>query len=159
MDNIKRAYEPSITSETEDSEVPIGGNDGAAISQNLQILLVEDDDADAYLIRRALAANPRVGTIVRARDGVEALDLIDNCGLRPDLAILDLQMPRKNGFSLLVELEARVTVDFPSVVFTSSKSGADSLRSRKRGATMFVTKPKRLEKLAEALDNVLAAAA
>ena len=122
----------------------------------LQVLLVEDDDADAYLIERALSANPRVGAIVRARDGVEALELVDARRMKPDLAIVDLHMPRKDGFALLSELAARVTVEFPSVILTSSKRGADALRSRKRGATLFVTKPDSLEKLTAALNRVVA---
>ncbi|MDB5433311.1 MAG: response regulator receiver protein [Caulobacter sp.] len=122
----------------------------------LQVLLVEDDDADAYLIERALAGNPRVGAIIRARDGVEALELVDARRMKPDLAIIDLHMPRKDGFALLSELAARVVVEFPSVILTSSKRGADALRSRKRGATLFVTKPNSLEKLTAALDRVVA---
>jgi PleD family two-component response regulator len=63
-------------------------------STRLCVLLVEDDDADIYLIRRALANNPRVGEVVVARDGVEALELIDFWATQPDLAIVDLHMPR-----------------------------------------------------------------
>ena len=78
--------------------------DGDVARQKLNILLVEDDDADAYLIERALSANPRVAEIVRACDGVEALELVDARRMRPDLAIVDLHMPRKNGIALLGEL-------------------------------------------------------
>jgi len=131
---------------------PVGG------SQSLNILLVEDDDADAYLIERALSSNPRVGAIVRARDGVEALELVDARRMKPDLAIVDLHMPRKDGFALLAELRARVTVEFPSVVLTSSRSGADALRSRKRGCVEYVTKPNGMAKMTIALDRIIAAA-
>ena len=121
----------------------------------LRVLLVEDDEGDAYLIRRALAKNPWVGEVVLAEDGVEALDLIDRGAVRPDLAIVDLNMPRKDGLTLLKDFAIRDSVRFPSIVLTSSKSGADALRSTKRGAVAFLTKPKSVEQLAVALDRVI----
>ena len=123
--------------------------------RNLNILLVEDDDADAYLIEAALYGHVRVGAIVRARDGVEALDLIDAAAIRPDLAIIDLKMPRKDGFGVLLALRERINVDFPAVVLTSSRAGADALRSRKRGAVMFITKPNRFDKLTAVLGELI----
>jgi CheY-like chemotaxis protein len=126
------------------------------VRENLKILMVEDDEADAYLIERALRSNPRVGEIVHVRDGVEAIELIDDRQFRPDLALLDLQMPRKDGFSLLLELGLRVTADFPAVVLSSSRAGADRVRSRIRGAAQFVTKPNSIEKMTKALDEIIA---
>ncbi len=122
----------------------------------LRVLLVEDDDADSYLIRRALGEIPRVAEIRVARDGVEALELIDNWAAGPDLAIVDLKMPRKDGFTLLRDFAARKSPTFPTVVLTSSRSGADVYRAKKRGATEFVTKPNALDKLKAALDEVIA---
>lgn len=125
-------------------------------SDKLRILVVEDDEGDAYLIRRALAKNPRVGEIVLAENGVEALDLIDRGAVKPDLALIDLHMPRKDGFALLRDFATRKSAQFPSVVLTSSRAGADALRSLKRGAVEFVTKPSTEVKLAAALDRVIA---
>jgi two-component system response regulator len=121
----------------------------------LRVLVVEDDEADVYLIRRALANNPRVQEVVVARDGVEALELIDCCSTVPDLAIVDLHMPRKDGFALLREFATRKSDPFPAVVLTSSKAGADAFRSKKRGAMEFLTKPNTVEKLTMALDQVI----
>jgi len=140
---------------------PIGGaglaSSGAAtVKQGLKILMIEDDEGDAYLIERALRSNARVGEVVRARDGVEAVDMIDHHGFRPDLALVDLQMPRKDGFSLLLELGLRVTVDFPAVVLSTSRAGADRVRARTRGSAHFITKPASLEKMTRALDEVIA---
>jgi CheY-like chemotaxis protein len=123
---------------------------------SLKILMIEDDEGDAYLIERALRSNARVGEVVRARDGVEAVDMIDHHGFRPDLALVDLQMPRKDGFSLLLELGLRVTVDFPAVVLSTSRAGADRVRARTRGSAHFITKPASLEKMTRALDEVIA---
>jgi CheY-like chemotaxis protein len=122
---------------------------------SLRVLVVEDDEADIYLIRRALANNPRVHDVVVARDGVEALELIDSWSAAPDLAIVDLHMPRKDGFALLRDFASRKSDPFPAVVLTSSRAGADAFRSKKRGAMEFVTKPNTVEKLTTALDQVI----
>ena len=79
----------------------------------LQVLLVEDDEADAYLIRRALALNPRVDDVVLAEDGEEALELLDRRRVFPDLALVDLRMPRKDGLAFLKDLAARPEARFP----------------------------------------------
>jgi len=126
------------------------------VATRLTVLLVEDDDADVYLIRRALANNPRIGEIVVARDGVEALDMIDHWEMEPDLAIVDLHMPRKDGFSLLRDFASRSAVRFPTVVLTSSKAGADQFRAKKRGAFAYLAKPTTAAKLTVALDQLIA---
>jgi CheY-like chemotaxis protein len=123
-------------------------------SLGLHVLLVEDDEADAYLIRRALAKNPWVADVVIAEDGVEALELFDKRRVAPDLAIVDLHMPRKDGLALLKEFATR-PVQFPSVVLTSSKAGKDAIRAAKRGAVEFITKPKTEAELAATLSRVI----
>jgi len=120
----------------------------------LCVLVVEDDDADAYLIECALAANPNVGDIVRATDGIEALRLVDTGGVRPDVALIDLHMPRKNGFQLLADFAACAGPYFPMVVLTSSTAPTDAMRSRLRGAARVLTKPESTQDL----EAVLAAA-
>jgi CheY-like chemotaxis protein len=121
----------------------------------LHVLVVEDDAADAYLIAKVLADNPRVSLVVHARDGVDALELIDS-GVEPDLAIVDLHMPRKNGLSLLVELSCRDDVKFPTVVLTSSKASSDATRSKLRGASRFETKPDTIAEFNALLFDVIA---
>jgi chemotaxis family two-component system response regulator Rcp1 len=124
--------------------------------KRLRILLVEDDAADAYLIRRALKGMPRVVEVVLAENGVEALELIERGAIKPDLAFVDLRMPRKDGFALLRDFAISDSAKFPAVVLTSSKSGEDTVRSKKRGAIQFVTKPRTEQKLAAALGRVIA---
>ena len=128
---------------------------GPAVFTPVEVLLVEDDEADAYLVERALNDNPRVGQIVRAKDGEEALGMIDAGEIKPDLAIIDLSMPRKDGFTLLKDFASRENVSFTSIVLTSSKAGADARRAWMRGADRFFTKPKTLEKLSSILDDVI----
>lgn len=126
-----------------------------APSPGLCVLVVEDDEADAYLISRALERQPRVGQVVRAWDGVEALELIEQGDVSPDLAFVDLHMPRKNGFNLLAALAGRAKSSFPMVVLTSSTAPTDAIRSRLRGAIRVVTKPDTVELLEDLLRNAI----
>lgn len=124
-------------------------------SRMLKILLVEDDEPDIYLINRALESNPRVGEVVVAEDGITALEMIDRGWVCPDLAIVDLHMPRKDGFALLRDFAAKNRRPFPSVILTSSAAGADAHRAMHCGAVEFITKPDTQEKLAAALDRAI----
>ena len=107
----------------------------------LCVLVVEDDDADTYLIGRALEDNPAIGTRFHASDGVEALAMVERGDVAPDLALIDLHMPRMDGFGLLSALSGRPGPAFPMVVLTSSSSPSDAIRSRLRSAVRVVTKP------------------
>lgn len=121
------------------------------ISDKLCLLVVEDNEADAYLIQRALSRHPGVGRIVHAADGIEAEELIDRGEVEPDLAFIDLHMPRKNGFDLLVALACRPQRSFPMVVLTSSNGPTDGIRSRLRGAVQVINKPETAAQLAAVL--------
>jgi signal transduction histidine kinase len=123
----------------------------AAANDDLCVLVVEDSEADAYLIHRALFNHPSVGKVVHAHDGLEAKEMIERGEVRPDLAFIDLQMPRLNGFELLIALASGERCDFPMVVLTSSSLEADRLRSRIRGAVRVITKPNSVEQLGEML--------
>ncbi len=130
------------------------------LSENLdglQVLLVEDDAADAYLIKCALAKNPRIGSIVCATDGVSALRAIEQGAATPDLAIIDLQMPRMDGFRLLLELNCRPEHKFPKFVLTSSTARNDRVRSRLRRADRVLHKPDTFGQLEVMLNNAIAA--
>jgi CheY-like chemotaxis protein len=126
-------------------------------AHGLCVLVVEDDEADAYLISRALSAQPGVGKVVRAADGVEALEMVDRGEVEPDLAFIDLHMPRKNGFNLLAALACRTEKSFPMVVLTSSTAPTDAVRSRLRGAIRVVAKPDTVEALGAVLSSAIEA--
>jgi two-component system, response regulator len=117
------------------------GPSAAGAPPGLCVLVVEDDEADTYLISRALADNPAIGAVVLARDGIEALSLVDRGVVVPDLALIDLHMPRMDGFGLLFAFAGRPEPVFPMVVLTSSSSPSDAIRSRLRSAIRVVTKP------------------
>ncbi|MBE7218122.1 MAG: response regulator [Caulobacteraceae bacterium] len=129
--------------------------DGARRSDKLRILLVEDDDADAYLIGRALLDIKRVGQFIRVRTGQEAVELLETREFTPDLAFVDLQMPVMNGFEFLLACVERDLANIPMVVLTSSSSPTDAARSRIRGALRVITKPENMQELYAVLQTAI----
>jgi CheY-like chemotaxis protein len=124
-------------------------------STRLCILVVEDDEADAYLISRALSDNPAVGRVVHAHDGIEALAMVERGEVIPDLAFVDLRMPRMDGLGLLVAFASRTKGHFPAVVLTSSAAPKDAVRGRLRGAIRVVTKPDTVTELCFVLNAIV----
>jgi DNA-binding response OmpR family regulator len=116
-------------------------------SSGLRVLLVEDDAADTYLIKCALQNERRIGAVLHAADGLAALALLDGEDFVPDVAIIDLNMPRKDGFALLAELGRRPEISFPKFVLTSSVAQADRIRGRLSGADLVLTKPDTMREL------------
>jgi CheY-like chemotaxis protein len=122
----------------------------------LHVLVVEDDCADAHLIERVLREVEQVGFIEIARDGLEALQYLDAGFVPPDLAIVDLSMPRLDGLGLMMELGCRERFTFPVVVLTSSTGQEDILRSVAGGARHVISKPHSFEELESALSAAIA---
>lgn len=111
------------------------------------VLLVEDDPADALLIEEALAGNGVARAIGRADDGIEALEYLrDPERPRPDLIVLDLNMPRMNGRELLAVLKDDADLcTIPVVVLTTSATPDDVSAAYQRHANAYVTKPVNLD--------------
>jgi CheY-like chemotaxis protein len=111
--------------------------------ETLRVLLVDDNDDHRFLSRRALAALPdgRKVALLLAPDGEDALRQCAADPL-PDLVVLDIKMPRKDGFEVLAALRADPrTRGLPVVMFTSSENGGDVARATSLGADDYVTKP------------------
>ena len=107
------------------------------------ILLVEDNDDDAELTLRALNKHKLATRIVRARDGIEARELLHGeTSLRPDLMLIDLNMPRLDGIGLLRKVRAQPTTrSLPIVILTSSNEDRDVIDGYRLGANSYVRKP------------------
>jgi two-component system response regulator PhoP len=120
----------------------------------VDILFVEDDDADAYLVQRILNANPRVGSVTRARDGEEALRMVATGEVHPDIGIIDLQMPRMDGMTLMRRIQ-ELDISFAYFVFSSSASAVDMLRAFQCGTSFFLTKASRPDQLALQINTAL----
>jgi CheY-like chemotaxis protein len=113
-----------------------------------RILLVEDDPADAGLVKRAIKEGKILCVVDHAKDGAEAIDFLRRNGeryaeaRRPDLILLDLNMPRVDGRQVLREVKADPDLrTIPVVVLTTSDIELDVEMSYLLGANSFVTKP------------------
>lgn len=113
----------------------------------LNVLVVEDDDGDALMIEEALAATANPAVMRRVVDGREAVDFLRRQGAhaqaqRPDIILLDLNMPRMDGREVLAEVKTdRSLQSIPVVVLTTSAAAEDVLSSYRHRANAYVTKP------------------
>jgi two-component system, response regulator len=105
------------------------------------ILLVEDNPDDALLIRRALRKGGIPGRVEVARDGAEALDQLFAAGDVPRLVLLDLKLPKVDGWEVLRRLRSDArTADLPVVVFLSGGEDQPSAGGEIEGADLYISK-------------------
>ncbi len=116
----------------------------------LVILLAEDSEADAKIALRAFNSASRPSVIHVARDGQEALDYLYGRGMyadrkayaKPDLLLLDLNMPRVDGFAVIEALKKDPEMrEIPIVIMTTSRNSGDVLRAYRAGAASYIPKP------------------
>ncbi|MDT4913752.1 MAG: hypothetical protein QOC66_2880 [Pseudonocardiales bacterium] len=113
----------------------------------LGVLLVEDDPGDVMIAKEALKASRLKSRLTVVPDGVEALKYLRREdpyaeGERPDLILLDLNLPKMSGHEVLAEVKADPTLrKIPIVVLTTSGAAEDVVRSYDLHANVFVTKP------------------
>ncbi len=113
----------------------------------IQILLVEDDPGDVLITREAFADNKVRNQLSVVSDGEAAMAFLRReegfaCAPRPDLILLDLNLPRKAGHEVLAEIKSDVDLQrIPVVVLTTSDAEEDILRSYDLHANAYVTKP------------------
>jgi|SRR5215213_21410 CheY-like chemotaxis protein len=118
-----------------------------AVQRPISVLLVEDDPGDTLMIREVLETHAPGTDVAAVGDGVDALRYLRKQGefagrRRPDLVLLDLNMPRKDGREVLAEVKADDDLcSIPIVVLTTSESAQDILRSYQLQANAYVTKP------------------
>jgi CheY-like chemotaxis protein len=132
------------------------------MSKPLDILLVEDNPADVRLTQEAFTEGKILNNLMVVKDGVEALDFLRRRGkyagaVRPDLILLDLNLPRKDGREVLAEIKADPSLmRIPVVVLTTSRAETDVVKSYNLHANCYVVKPVDLEQFVEvikAIDN------
>lgn len=123
----------------------------ATTGRAIEILLVEDNPGDVRLVREALNHNKLANPLTVVEDGEEAMAALRTEGrfagkARPDLVLLDLNLPRKDGREVLAEMKADPELKkIPVVVLTSSQSEADVLTSYELHANCYVVKPVALQ--------------
>jgi two-component system, chemotaxis family, response regulator Rcp1 len=113
----------------------------------IQILIVEDSPSDAFIVREALKRAKQFGEVHAVSDGVEATEFLHRRGPyagapRPDLILLDLNLPRKDGRELLAEIKTEEQLkSIPVIVLTSSAADQDVSRAYSLHANCYLTKP------------------
>lgn len=116
------------------------------------IMLVEDNPADVTLLSEALASQEVETPLFVAHDGDEGIRILDaidaSCIPCPDLIVLDLNLPRTSGFSVLEHVRSsRKCKHKPVVVFSSSDAEEDRERAWRLGASYYLRKPSTLKEL------------
>ncbi|HEX6927300.1 MAG TPA: response regulator [Longimicrobiaceae bacterium] len=129
-------------------------------SRPVEILLVEDNPGDVRLTREALREGKVRNNLHVASDGVEALKFLRREepyaeAVRPDLILLDLNLPRKDGREVLEEVKADPALrHIPVVVLTSSQAEQDILRAYDLHANCYVTKPVDLDQFIHVVRSI-----
>jgi CheY-like chemotaxis protein len=126
----------------------------------VEVLLVEDDPGDILITREAFAHHKIHNTLRVARDGQEGLDYLYQRGshegaARPDLILLDLNLPKYDGHQLLEKIKSDPALcHIPVVVLTTSAAEEDILRSYRLHANAYVTKPVGFEQFMNAIRQI-----
>lgn len=114
--------------------------------RELRILVIEDSASDVRLIKEALKDTPVPVHLAVAEDGVEGLKYLQDtqadAATRPDLVLLDLNLPRKNGREVLAEMKSTPGLkQIPVLVMTSSRADEDVSQAYALNANCYITKP------------------
>jgi len=126
----------------------------------VEILLVEDNPGDVRLTREALAEGKVRNNLHVAVDGVKALEFLRREGeyagvVRPDLVLLDLNLPRKDGRQVLAEIKADPALRYiPVVILTSSEAESDIARAYDLHANCYITKPVDLDQFIHVVRSI-----
>jgi chemotaxis family two-component system response regulator Rcp1 len=124
------------------------------------LLIVDDNPADVVLACEALAASQHRGQISSVGDGEEAMCFLNRRekyenAVRPDLVILDLNLPKKDGRAVLAALKADPNLQqIPVVIFSTSQLSQDIARSYSLGANCYVSKPGNLNDYFSAVKSI-----
>jgi PAS domain S-box-containing protein len=127
------------------------------VDRPLNVLLVEDNPDDVFLMRTMLKRASLAHSLVVLEDGAQAIDYMRQLAEQgpeafPDLMFIDLNLPRRNGHEVLAEIRAHHSLDkLPIVVLTTSEDPADMAKALDRGALRYTSKPPNLEVLRQIL--------
>ena len=138
--------------------IPMSGSEPK--NQSFAILMIDDDEEDFTLVKEALTSRGLKVDLYWAEDGDEAMHFLFRRGeyadaQTPDLILLDLNMPRKNGFEVLRDLKAHRNLrKIPVVILTSSNDENYVSRGYNIGASSFMLKPLSFDEMAGAMQSL-----
>jgi len=130
------------------------------LSRPVEVLLVEDNPGDVRLTQEALKDGRVMVNLTVAADGVEAMQLLRREGThsdqrRPDLILLDLNLPKKNGREVLEEIKADEELKrIPVIVMTTSKAEQDIHKAYNLNANCYITKPVDLDEFLNVVRSI-----
>jgi CheY-like chemotaxis protein len=126
--------------------------------KTLHLVLVDNDDNDVFFIERAMRKAGLLEKCTRLIDGQQAIEYFSRLPQEdaPDLLLLDVQMPRKNGFEVLQWLRQSSHKELPVIMLTSSDDPADMRKARTLGAYEFLTKKTHCHHVIDALNRFAA---
>ena len=126
----------------------------------VQILLVEDNPGDVGLTLEALKEATVLNKLTVVKDGIEALSLLRRQGqhahaARPDLILLDLNLPKKDGREVLAEIKADDNLKrIPVIILTTSQNEQDVVKSYNLHANCYITKPLDLDQFIKVVKSI-----
>lgn len=124
------------------------------------ILMVEDNPTDVLIAREGFSGAQMANTLHVADDGIEAIEFLNQRGKyaaapRPDLIVLDLNMPRKNGQEVLAEIKSDARLkNIPVVILTTSKSQDDISRAYGLHANCYISKPVDFDEFTQVVQRI-----
>ena len=129
-------------------------------SKPVEILLVEDNDGDIYLTRKAFQDAKIANNLHVAHDGEIAMEMLLKQGqysdsVTPDLVLLDINLPKKDGTQVLREMKSNQQLGrIPVVVLSSSKAEHDIVKTHELQASSYIVKPIDLKKFRAAIEAI-----
>lgn len=135
------------------SPEPSSLSDSEAAAET-SVLLVDDEENIRFLARLQLERGGAFEVVAEASDGLEAIDLAGR--LQPSIVLLDVMMPRMDGWQVLTELKSDPDLqDIPVVMLTAKVQDQDQIRGWSAGASEYITKPFSPLSLSQVLEDVL----
>ena len=127
------------------------------MTNNLKILLIEDDMIEVMKLNRAISSLNLHHDIIEANNGEEALKILEQKDRLPDIILLDLNMPKINGIEFLKILKNDDHLKFlPTVILTTSNNKRDLLECFKTGIAGYVLKPLKYDDYVSKIEKLLA---
>ncbi|MEO8130599.1 MAG: response regulator [Bryobacteraceae bacterium] len=132
----------------------------ANVGRRVEVLLVEDNPGDIRLTQEAFKEGRFLVNLTVAMDGVQAIDILNHRGPytetpRPDLILLDLNLPKKSGREVLGEIKADTDLKrIPVIVMTTSKASQDIDRVYDLNANCYITKPVELDEFLNVVRSI-----
>lgn len=130
------------------------------MQQTFQILLVEDNPGDIKIAQEAFKQNNSTTTLNYVQDGIQAIDYLKKNlafanAITPDLILLDLNLPKKDGKEVLLEIKTdKALKQIPVIILTTSESETDINECYLLGANSYITKPMDLESFLKAIKSI-----